>query len=548
MTALTRSDESREDATGEAASPPTPRPAPSWATLPRAFDVVALCLLGLGAYLARRGTLPQDGLWFDDSWVAAGAVLGRPGELLTVGSGHPGFTGLLMAVDRVGGGDLTYLGVPSLAFGVLAPPALFAALRSLGYARAVSVLVSAALVVAPVHVLYSGRVKGYTLDTLVVLALAVAVPLLARRTWRWPVALAWTVGAIGIGTLSGYALLATAGAGVILVLHPASDRRVRVAAVAAQAVVQAVYLREAQSRTDLAGIEEVMESIYDGHMTFSWNPLTMGSEVLTHLRRLAEVFPATAASPEWWLTVLAVVSVGGLAVAAVRGIGRSETVAARYLLLLVVVAAVGGLLDRFPFGTINDGSISEGGRHTLWMVPALAVGLAAAAQRARGLAARRLPLRAGVDALALAGALALVLVAYEPARPAPFPGSGSASEFVDSATGPDDVVIVTISATFSHAISTTTPVGVHPTPDHQVGFAPDYLDPRVHNSGRWAVSPGTEEEIADWTAEAERVFVVGNGPAGRLDRARVRDTLVELGFTPDPPLRFEWSIVEVYRR
>jgi hypothetical protein len=124
------------------------------ARVPRAFDLTALALLGIGAYLARRGSLPSDGLWFDDSWVAAGAMLGSPRQLLVVGSGHPGFTAILMAVDRVGGGDLTHLGVPSLVFGVLAPPALYLALRSFGYARAISAIVSAALVVAQVPILY----------------------------------------------------------------------------------------------------------------------------------------------------------------------------------------------------------------------------------------------------------------------------------------------------------------------------------------------------------------------------------------------------------
>lgn len=202
----------------------------------RAFDVMALALLAGVAYVARRGSLPDDGLWFDDSWVAAGAMLGHPSELLTVGSGHPGFTAILMGVDRLGGGDLTHLGVPSLVFGVLAPAALYLGLRSFGYARAISAIVGAVLVIAPIHILYSGRVKGYTLDTLTVLLIAVVIPCLARRTWSWLVGTAWVIAAIGLGTFSAYTLLATVGAGVVLVLHPSRDRTVRMLAVAAQSV------------------------------------------------------------------------------------------------------------------------------------------------------------------------------------------------------------------------------------------------------------------------------------------------------------------------
>lgn len=517
------------------------------ARVPRAFDLTALALLGIGAYLARRGSLPSDGLWFDDSWVAAGAMLGSPRQLLVVGSGHPGFTAILMAVDRVGGGDLTHLGVPSLVFGVLAPPALYLALRSFGYARAISAIVSAALVVAQVPILYSGRVKGYTLDTLVVLLLAVAIPFLARRAWRWPVALGWCTAAIALGTLSGYTLLATAGAGVILVLHPSGDRPVRILAVTAQAVVQCVYFVVAQSKTDLAGVEEVMETAYDGHMTFSWNPVTFGSELLRHLHRLAEVYPGSPGDADWWLALLAVLSMTGLFVAAVRGRRRSETLAARYLLLLVVLAAGGSLVERFPFGPTNP-AVSAGGRHTLWMVPALAFGLAALAQRTRGLIAVRSPLRIGLDVLAVSAAVAIVVVAYEPAQEAPFQGSESAARFVDASVGPDDVVIVTGPSTFSFAISTTTPVGVRATPDHQVGFAPLFLDPRIRNIGGWAAVSRSPTQVATWADDARRAFVFHSGPVGGQSREQLRVELGRQGFVSAETRSFAWNSVDVYER
>jgi hypothetical protein len=513
-----------------------------------AFDVITVAVLAVVAFVARWGSLPTNGLWFDDSWVAAGAILGSPRELLSVGSGHPGFTAILMAVVRLGGGDLASLGWPSLVFGVLAPPALYLGLRSFGYERAVSAIVSAALVVAPIPILYSGRVKGYTLDTLVVLLVAVAIPFLARLTWRWPMAAAWAVAAIAIGTFSGYTLLATAGAGVILVLHPSADRPVRIAAVSIQAVVQGAYLIVEQSKSDLAGIEDVMETVYDGHMSFSWNPLAFGPEVLEHLRRLAEVFPGSPGDDSLWLALLAVLSMAGLVIAAVDGRRRSETLAARYLLLLVVVAAAGSLVDRFPFGPSNEVAVSAGGRHTLWMVPALALGLAALAQRARRLVARRDPLRLGFDALVVIAAIAIVVVAYEPAQEAPFPGSESAARFIDASIGPDDVVIVTGSSTFSFAISTTTPVRVRATPDHQVGFAPVYLDRRIKNVGGWAVAPGSPEEIQSWAADADRVFVLASGPLGAGGRDQAGDVLEHQGFALLESRAFVWTVVDIYRR
>jgi hypothetical protein len=513
----------------------------------RAFDVVTLAVLAGVAYLARRGSLPSDGLWFDDSWVAAGAILGEPVQLLTVGSGHPGFTAILMAVDRSGGG-LASLGVPSLVFGIVAPAALYLGLRSVGYERAISAILSAALVVAPIHVLYSGRVKGYALDTLTVLLIAVMVPLLARRTWSWLTALAWVVVAIGVGTFSGYALLAMAAAGVILVLHPVGDRRVRIVAVAIQTVVQGAYLVVLQSKSDLATVEEVMETAYDGHMSFSWSPLELAREVLKHLRRLAEVFPGTPGAAAWWLTLLALLSIGGLVVAAVKGRQRSETLVARYLLLLVVLAAVGSFLERFPFGPANVRAVSAGGRHTLWMVPALAFGLAAVGHRARRLVARGDQGRLAVDAVVVVTAIAIIAGGYEPAPEAPFPGSASAARFVDTSIRSNDVVIVSGPSTFSFAISTTTPVGTRATPDHQVGFAPIYLDRRIHNVGGWAALPGSPADIPAWTSDADRVFVVVSAPFALRDQKQAQGVLVPQGFTLLNSRRFLSSVVDVYGR
>ena len=57
--------------------------------------VVALTAV---AAVRRRGMLPIDGFWFDDSWVVAGAVFGDPSQILSVGSTHPTFTLSLMGI------------------------------------------------------------------------------------------------------------------------------------------------------------------------------------------------------------------------------------------------------------------------------------------------------------------------------------------------------------------------------------------------------------------------------------------------------------------
>lgn len=513
------------------------------AGLRRAFDLIVVAALGLASFVARRGSLPFDGLWFDDSWVAAGAIHGRVTALMTDGSPHPGFTALLMAVHRLGGGQLRDLGVPSLVAGVAAPMLLYVALRSVAYERSIAAIVSAALAVAPIHILYSGRVKGYTLDTVWVLLLAIAVPRLAGRTWRWPLAVTWAVCAVAVGTFSGYTLVATAGAAVVLVLHPAGDRILRLGAVGAQAVAQLLYFTVAQTKTDLAQIERTMEVNFDGHMTRYWNPIDFTRESMKHLRRVAEVFPGGSGG---WLTLFGLLAIAGLVAAATRGRRRSENIAARYLLLLVAMAFVGALLDRFPFGPTNIG-LSAGGRHTLWLVPAMAFGLAAVAHRVRLLAVRFDALPLGLDALAVATAVAIVVTLYQPAQPAPAQGSESATRYVEASIRRGDVVLIHSSSAFSFAASATAPLTLVPTPNHMVGFAPVYRDPRIHVIGPWAAKPGTPTEIRSWVHDTDRVFVQASYPLVDPGLLFVAEVLEPQGFTMEPH-NFGWSVVQVWRR
>ena len=354
------------------------------------FDVVAIVALGVVATLVRVGSLPSDGLWFDDSWVAAGAILGTPSELLTVGSGHPGFTFVLMLVDRLGGG-LRELGVPSLLAGIAGPMALYVALRSVKYERSIAVLHERGARRSH-RSTSSTRVGSRATPSTRCWCCCSSSPSLSSRgghgAGRSPWAGPWRDRARHLQRLPAGR---HCGAGVILVLHPQTDRRIRLTAVGAQALVQALYLRTAQTKSDLDAIEAVMETRHDGHITFHANPIEFVRESLKHLRRVAEVFPSGSGA---WLTLFGLLAIGGLVVAAVRG-RAGERLVAQFSLLMIALAFAGALVDRFPFGPANFFPHSPGGRHTLWLVPAMALGLAAVAHRAAppGRSARAAPLR-----------------------------------------------------------------------------------------------------------------------------------------------------------
>jgi hypothetical protein len=527
-------------------APPRRRPF-RWS--PYAPDAILASLLLVTAFIARRGGLPGDGLWFDDAWVAAGAIRGSFAQVFTVGSGQPGYTGALMAWSWLSSGGSQSLAYPTLIAGTLGPPALYLLLRRLGYARSISALLGAVLVVGIVHVVYSGRVKTYVFDPLIVIGLVAIVAALVRVRWRWPTAVAWVAGAILISSFSGFVFVATAVAGVILLLHVHSDRTVRLSAVAAQAVGQLLLFAAMQQTAgrQLAELEANQETLYDAHVTFSWNPLRFGADALEHYGRLAIVYPG---GPEWWLTACALVALAGLLVAAFT---KRQSVAARYLLLILFVAFVGGVAGRFPFGpkSPNDLSIlfgARGERATLWLLPVIAVGLAAALQLLRGLTVKGSRARLGFDVVVYGVAVIVVATALHDAPPYPFPGSKPATAFVESEIHQNDAVLLTPISVFSYAVESRSAVSIVGRPETVNSFIPRFADPRLHPTGQISDSSGTPDQIRSWVDGADRVFLYDSIPGlGQRKVDAIEDTLRAAGFQRVRVKKFDAAQVVIWK-
>ena len=156
---------------------------------------VAVTLALLGAW-ARWTSIPRHGFFFDDAWVVVGAISLTPGDLLVVGSAHPGFTTLLHVVGQLVGHSTWAMSAPSLIVGLLGPPIVYIGLRALHHSRVVSAVTAIPLLVNPVHVAYSGRPKSYVFDFAAVMLLAAIIPRMADRRWRWSTGLAWAAAMI----------------------------------------------------------------------------------------------------------------------------------------------------------------------------------------------------------------------------------------------------------------------------------------------------------------------------------------------------------------
>lgn len=501
-----------------------------WPLTDRTFDLLVAAALLAVAAAQRASTLPGDGLWFDDAWVATGALHGGLSELAMRGSAHPGFTLMLQGWDAVIGGDPWTLAVPAFVASVLGPPVVYLGLRHLGFARSVAGLLGAILVVAEVHVLYAGRVKSYTMDTLVVMVLAVALPALAARRWTWRTAAVWVVVAVCAASLSGYQLVATALAVGILILHSNRDRGIRVAAAAVQGILQGGMYLAARSTTDLDAVEAFMETTYDGHLSVYRNPITMAEQVLEHLGRIVDVYPG---GPRWLLAPLGCLALGGL-IAAAMGWRRGRlAVTAQFLLLAMALAFVGGIFNRFPFGPSSRNWSAEmgspGSRHSLWLVPVMVIGLAVCLDAARSWWRERLHHRPVLDLALPLVAVVVLAVSWSPQRGYMAAHSLSATRFAEDAAGPDDLIITIGPTAYLFASATDRPMVLEPTPQNMVGFSPVGADGHVVAMGEWANIPHNASAVRRLADGRDRVVIVGTLLGPGADGTAVA-ALTEAGF------------------
>jgi len=482
-------------------------------------------------------------LWHDDAAPSLGAVKGSLSQLLTVSFDHPGFTLLLRAWWPLTGEDSLRLPYLALIAGTLSPPALYMVLCRLGFARSISALLGAALVASEMDIIYSERVKTYTLDLLVVLGLALLVPVLARRSWRWQSGVAWFAGAAVVGSVSVFALIATAVAGVVLVLHSRSDRTVRVLAVGAQLVTSAVFVAAVHRTYDAQIVGTYWKRQLDGFLDFDLNPVRFGGEVVEHLTRVAIVFPG---GPPWWATLCVLAAGVGLLVMA--RVGRNA-VRARFLLLLALIAFAAAVVDKVPFGP-KVGAPGNGGRVTLWLVPVMAFGLAAILQLGRHRIASRSPLRIAFDAVAFGVAIAVVTTALGRDAPQyPFPGSKSATRFVESELGKRDVVFVLPGGRYAFALDSDYALSLREQPSRSVGFAPESHDRRVSYFDSLFNPDRVAGQIERVLQGADRVIIhaaTGGAPEKWLYTLGLYR--VQIGFTVERSVAFDAARVVIWQR
>lgn len=499
-------------------------------------DWLVAALLLAPAALLRVGALPRDGLFFDDAWVAALSLEGTVPQLLRSSVDHPTFS-LLLAPLRSVAGSTTVLALPAFVAGTALPSALYLFLRWFGHRRSVCLLLSAVLLVAPVAVAMSGRVKTYVFDALILMAIAVVVERLAARQWRAGEQLLWLAIGVAVATFSVFALLASAAAAVVLALHPRGDLRARVIAVAIQAVVLLGYLRFLMSGYDTEGQRDVFERFAIPFVGFTWNPVDLAGRVAEHYEQVVSVYLGHAG---WLSVLLATAAAAGLVLAAVNG-ARGRAVVARYMVVVLGAAAVGSIAEQFPFGAQPG---VGGGRTALWFAPAIALGLAEVIDRvvARLGAVRSRSLV--VDGVLVAAAAVAVAANVGDSPSYEKNGTELATHFVDSERDENGLVLLMAGSEYPYAIETGTDWSIRSTNRSATGTALTFGDPRVV-SPRLVPREEFLRSVEELASGTEQVLVFHAHP---LADPAVLDLLRDDGFANVDTRTFDDVFVTVWVR
>lgn len=509
------------------ADPDEPRPRRrAWIGLDA---LIAVGLVGLAA--VPRYALPLDGFFYDDAWQATAAVRGGPADLATLGQTQPGYALLQMVSVRLfGTGDLVLV-APALIAGALGPAALYLlVVRWMGQARAVAAALAVALLASHTHTAFSGRVKTYTTDVLIVLLVVILVDRLGRRRWTPRTAVAWGLASVALAAFSSFGLILTACAGVVLVLHAQGDRAQRVASVAAQAVVSLILFVVSQLSYSGKGVAAWFADRGGmiGHDDLAGLPL----RTLQHLHRVTESYTGGSTLLIGVLTAAALL---GLLRLAVTG---SHQTAGRFLVLVLSVAVAGSVVGVVPLG----GEGYHMARAHMWLFPALAIGMASTAEEVAARLPRQLRPVLGVGLLAVS--VPVLVTGVQRDIIYPYAAERATNTLLLGGLATDDVVLVSRLEAFSFALSADEPYDLEPHPDRLVGFAPEFDDPRLVVLYRGT----TDQELAAAVEGAQRVRHITMRNAEGPDVLEYKRKLDELGFALVLEEQIGGSIVTTYTR
>lgn len=422
----------------------------------RLVDKLLIALVVAVAAFRRRGVLPVDGYWHDDAWVVTSIRHGELSGFFSTTGGVPGFVWLHKAALLLGPPELV-IPVAGLVLGLLLPVVGYGVVKLVAGTRWPATGFAAVLALAPQYVEYSGRVKSYNLDAIVVLGLFAYGWHSADHNPSPRRLLGEVLGLAAISTISPWAALAAVsfiGARIVIL----GFRRWRLALLAVGAAIT-VAASQLYMRSGYNG--ERVNDAWRGYGAFPESGALNLPFDLAY--RVTQVLRLLVPGPDWVRFIALAAVAAGLWMS-----WRHSRLLGLYLVTMLAASALATSIGRMPFG----GESLRVLRGSMWLAPLLLVLAVLAVNRAGVAGSERWGFRSGgfvaTLGVALVGLAVLLATTTLPRQELyELDGLESALAFYQGSRGEDDFLFA---ANGSHrSVTAALDSGVHLVADEQSG-------------------------------------------------------------------------------
>lgn len=483
--------------------------------------MVSVALVVAGA-LIRLPPLGPSSLWLDDAWLALATRAESLGEVATVGVTAPGFAVALAAVVAVFGFSSAAAQALPFALGVAAPPVLYLLGRRSGFGRGAALAGAALLLAAPLHIVYSGRVKPFTADAvLAAVVLFCGWRVVERpgdgRRWGW-LALA-ALASVAVSAAVAASVAGAYLAGLVAAARGGGARRLgpALASLAAFAGFAGLWWWVVIGPASTPSLRAYWA---DHYIELAAGPGAAAADLATALTNLVDGFSGLPVGLSALLLGASVVYVGArrppLAVLLVTPLAVSTALAA------VQIAPLGG------------------GRTDIHLYPSLALLVAAGVH----LLSTRAPAPAWV---APAVVVALVAGTVRPAPPYPEEDLRPLVALVEAEARAGDLVAVYSASRWAYALYTSAPVDIRPDAASANGFAVRIDHPAVEVLEPHREDPSRYGPVLDRLVQGrDRLWLVAShlGP----DVPVIEAMLAERGYEAVRTERRPGAVLELWVR
>lgn len=471
-------------------------------------DIILCTGLFILAFILRQVAQPVDGFFHDDSWALTAVKHGHWTQLPWVSFNHIGFTALMKMVYNLGLSIHSFAVFPWV-LGSLGPVAIYALILHTLKHRPLALLFAGLAGFSLLHITYSGRIKPYVVDVIMLCSMALAVKTFAARFWTRRTALIWLLLSLSVAITTIHGFLIAAISGAVLALRFGTEWKRdwvwRWPAIALQAVAQLAFLIFISGTYFSKKLSEDWDRL-NGFPDLSQPSLEIAADLYSRIMTAITIYvPHIPFAPEIILFL--------------TGCGIIYTITSRDMALRLLVALLGVAVFGNLAGYIPMGGVPVAQRASLWMIPLFATLSAAGLLWIISPLSHRL--KKPIYSHFLTGLLVIGFIIWgytglseRDQRRAKYPVAGmqSATTFLDEHT--DGLIMLLPGSVYQIAAQSEVHVTLKNNPRSIIGYTPIFHAGEIYLTGYAAQKPDR------MTLEVRKAAEAATGPIYLVEMRR----------------------------